>query len=313
MNDQSFQALEYSALRELVRRSAQTPLGARRLENLQPLAARDELQRNLDAVAEMVALRERGASFSFVDVADPTDSLAILRIENATLEPLAMLDLANLIEQALSARLIILSEKQDAPVLTEIVERVPRELQRTSRRLQEKILPGGILDDRASPELARIRSDINRLRERIARNLETLMRRTESAIQDEFVTIRNDRYVIPVKADFRGRLQGVAHGFSSSGQTIFLEPLQTIEANNELQGLREAEERETARVLFDLTESLRWEINNLEAVVEAVGELDFINAKTAFYRDFNCVVPSISADTILFLQAARHPLLSTLR
>ncbi|HZH34667.1 MAG TPA: endonuclease MutS2 [Pyrinomonadaceae bacterium] len=309
MNQQSFSALEYDKLRALVRRYAQTPMGRTRSESLQPIEERGELERNLEAVAECAALRERGAGYSFADVADPAQYLAVLRIENAALEPLAMLDLANLIEQALSARLIILSEKENAPVLNSIVERVSRDLQRVSRRLQEKILPGGILDDRASPELARLRNDINRLRERIARSLESLMRNTESAVQDEYVTVRNDRYVIPVKADFRGRLSGVAHGFSSSGQTIFIEPLSTIEANNELQSLREAEERETARVLYDLTESLRWELPAIEAAGEAVSELDFINAKAAFLRDFDCVVPRISEDEILFLREARHPLL----
>ncbi|MEP6925839.1 MAG: endonuclease MutS2 [Pyrinomonadaceae bacterium] len=309
MNTQSFTALEYDKLRDLVRRYAQTPMGANLSGNLQPLTDRNELQRNLDAVAECVALRERGTGYSFADVAEPKNSLAILRIENATLEPIAMLEIANLIEQALSARLIVLSEKQEAPVLAAVVENVPRELQRVSRRLQEKILPGGILDDRASPELARIRSDINRLRERIARSLESIMKNTESAVQDEFITVRNDRYVIPIKTDFRGRLHGVAHGFSSSGQTIFIEPLQTIEANNELQGLRGAEERETARVLFDLTESLRWELPAIEAAIAAVSELDFINAKALFYRNFACVVPQISEKDVLFLRNARHPLL----
>lgn len=309
MNTQSFSALEYDKLRGLLARYAQTPMGAQRINELQPVQDRSELQQQLGAVAETVALKERGAGFNFSNVAEPTESLAVLRIENAALEPLAMLDLANLIEQALSARLIVLSEKEAAPVLAEIVERVPRELQRVSRRLQEKILPGGILDDRASPDLARIRSDINRQRERISKSLESIMAKTESAVQDEYITVRNDRFVIPIKADFRGRLHGVAHGFSSSGQTIFIEPLQTIEANNELQALREAEERETARVLYDLTESLRWELTGIEAAITAVSELDFINARAAFFRAFDCVVPKISTDDILFLRGARHPLL----
>jgi DNA mismatch repair protein MutS2 len=309
MNQQSFTALEYTNLRQLMRRYAQTPMGADRLESLEPLPNRDELQNALNAVDECVALRERGAKYSFSNINDPGESLAVLRIENAALEPLAMLDLANLIEQALSARLIILSEKQDAPTLLEIVEKVPRDLQRVSRRLQDKILPGGILDDRASPELSHLRNEINRLRERISRSLDAMMKKLDAAMQDEFVTIRNDRFVIPVKADFRGKVQGVAHGFSSSGQTIFLEPLSTIEANNELQALREAEEREIARVLFDLTENLRYELENIEAAIEAVTELDFINAKATFLRDFSCVVPKISETETLYLHLARHPLL----
>src|SRR4029453_10146500 len=96
----------------------------------------------------------------------------------------------------------------------------------------------------------RIRHEINSLRSRITRSLESLMRRSADSIQDELVTIRNDRFVIPVKADHRGRVQGVAHGYSSSGATAFVEPLETIEANNELQGLHGAETGKSARVIF---------------------------------------------------------------
>src|SRR5205823_11229939 len=112
----------------------------------------------------------------------------------------------------------------------------------------------GELTDRASPELARVRHEIGRLRSNITRALENLMRRSEEAIQDELVTVRNDRFVIPVRSDHRGRVQGVAHGFSSSGATTFVEPLETIESNNELQALREMEEREIYKILFTLSE-----------------------------------------------------------
>ena len=83
------------------------------------------------------------------------------------------------------------------------------------------------------------------------------MRRSSEAIQEELVTVRNDRFVIPVRADHRGRINGVAHGSSSSGATLFIEPMQTIEANNGLQTLREAEQREIAEILFRLSEDLR--------------------------------------------------------
>ncbi|HEX8367372.1 MAG TPA: Smr/MutS family protein, partial [Pyrinomonadaceae bacterium] len=128
-------------------------------------------------------------------------------------------------------------------------------------------------------------------------------------IQDAIVTQRNERYVVPVKADFRGKVTGVAHGFSSSGATVFIEPLEAIEANNELQALKEKEEREIARVLFDLTEMLRGELPAIEAAVEAVAELDFIKAKVEFARSFRAVVPQITDDETLSLIEARHPLL----
>jgi DNA mismatch repair protein MutS2 len=135
------------------------------------------------------------------------------------------------------------------------------------------------------------------------------MRKSGDAIQDELVTIRNDRFVIPVKADFRGKVGGVAHGFSSSGQTVFIEPLEAIEANNELQNLKGQEEREVARILFSLTEALREQLPAIEAAVEAVAELDFIKAKVEFARKFNAVVPEISDDNTLEFLDARHPLL----
>ncbi|HEX9962452.1 MAG TPA: Smr/MutS family protein, partial [Pyrinomonadaceae bacterium] len=136
-----------------------------------------------------------------------------------------------------------------------------------------------------------------------------LMRNASDAIQDAIVTQRNERYVVPVKADFRGKVTGVAHGFSSSGATVFIEPLEAIEANNELQAIKEKEEREVARVLFDLTEMLRGELPAIEAAVRAVAELDFIKAKVEFARSFRAVVPQITDDETLSLIEARHPLL----
>jgi DNA mismatch repair protein MutS2 len=142
------------------------------------------------------------------------------------------------------------------------------------------------------------------------------MRRSAEAIQDELVTIRNDRFVIPVKADHRGRVQGVAHGYSSSGATAFIEPLETIDANNELQGLHEAEAREIAKILFGLTEELRMQLPAIEMAAEAVAELDFINAKAVFHRQFDCSIPeidwpnsSLRLSATLDLVEARHPLL----
>jgi DNA mismatch repair protein MutS2 len=309
MNDQAFRTLEYDELRALVRRGAQTPVGRARVDTLSPIHDLKDLQRALKAVSECVELRQRGAHWSFSEMADPTESLARLNIEGAIFEPLALLELARLCEQSLAARAAILSERTRAPVLWEAVEALPRELHSLSARISSKILPSGELDDRASPELARIRHDITRLRSSITRSLEGLMRRTEAAIQDELVTVRNDRFVIPVKSDHRGRVQGVAHGFSSSGATIFIEPLETIDSNNELQALRETEEREIYRILLTLSEELRRELPALLLAARAVAELDFVGAKVAFLSRFNAVVPEISERGTLALKEARHPLL----
>ncbi|MBC7899844.1 MAG: Smr/MutS family protein, partial [Saprospiraceae bacterium] len=176
-------------------------------------------------------------------------------------------------------------------------------------KVNKKLLPGGEIDDSASPELAKIRREISSQRIRLTKSLEAVMRNSGNAIQDEIVTVRNERFVIPVKSDFRGKVGGVAHGFSSSGATVFIEPLEAIEANNELQNLKGKEEREIARILFALTEELREQLPAIETSVRAVAELDFIKAKVEFGRKFNAIVPQISDEETLDLVDARHPLL----
>ena len=309
MNDQAFTTLEFHHLRELIKRGAQTESGRSRIEQIAPLENLRELQRELTALAECVGLRNRGVAWSFSELTDPRESISLLRVEGSALDPNAILQLARLCEQALSARASILAERETAPTLWGLVDNLPRDLNSLVARVTTKILPSGELDDRASPELGRIRHEITVLRSRITRTLEGLMRKSEEAIQDELVTIRNDRFVIPVKADHRGRVKGVAHGYSSSGATAFVEPLETIDANNELQSLHEAEARETARILFALSEDLRTQLPAIESAAAAVTELDVINAKATFHRRFDCVVPRIHKESKLELANARHPLL----
>lgn len=316
MNKQAFTTLEYEQLLALIKRNAQTEPGQRRVEALAPLDDASELRRELAVLAECVKLRARGVKWYFSGLTDPGETIGRLRVEGASLDPLAILQIARLCEQAMSARSAILAERENASVLWQLVENLPRELNTLVARVTNKILPSGELDDRASPELAGIRHEINVLRSRITRSLESLMRRSADAIQDELVTIRNDRFVIPVKADHRGRVQGVAHGHSSSGQTAFIEPIETIEANNELQGLHEAENREIARILSGLSEELRTQLPGIEMAAAAVAELDFVNARAVFHYSFNCVIPEIQTDRVqplssgeLKLIEARHPLL----
>ncbi|HUS13167.1 MAG TPA: Smr/MutS family protein [Pyrinomonadaceae bacterium] len=330
MHQQAFEILEYDDLRTLVRRGAQTPMGAARVNDLKPFDNNAILERALQALAETVHLRNRGVAWTFRELHDPDEKIALLRVENAILEPTAMLELKSLCDQAMAARASILAERDTSPILWTLVGKLPVDLSRLSARIANKILPTGEIDDRASPELARLRHDITLLRSRITRTLESLMRKSGEAIQDELVTIRNDRFVIPVKSDHRARVNGVAHGYSSSGATAFIEPLETIDANNELQALHEAEARETYKILFGLTQEVREQLPAIEFAADAIAELDFINAKAVFHQRFNCVIPKIDPARVssnentrtaglppalsyptstLELTEARHPLL----
>ena len=310
MNETTFTALEYEKLCQLLARYAQTPMGKARLENLEPLTSRLELEKDLKAIAETIVLNEeKQVSWSFSGLQNPSNAMAILSIKNATLEPLTLLEVTRVCNQALFARSAISPEKEFAPVLWQIVENIPPTLFATIEKINKKLLPSGEIDDSASPELAKLRREINQQRGRLQKSLESVMRNSGDAIQDQIVTQRNERYVIPVKADFRGKVGGVAHGFSSSGATVFIEPLEAIEANNELQNLKGKEEREVARILFTLTEDLREQLPAIETAVSAVAELDFIKAKVEFARSFKAIVPTISDDETLDLIEARHPLL----
>jgi len=314
VNNQAFKTLEYPQLLVLLRRNAQTEGGKRRVDQLVPIATLGQLRHELTLLTECVSLRNRGLNWAFSEFADPAEILALLRIEGAALQPLSILEIARLCEQALSVRATILSERENVKELWKLVENLPRDLNTLVAKVSSKILPSGELDDRSSPELARIRHEISALRARITRSLESVMRKSAEAIQDELVTIRNERFVIPVKADHRGRVKGVAHGYSASGATAFVEPLETIDANNELQGLHEAEAREIARILQALSDELRSQLPGIELAAAAVAELDFINAKALFHQRFDCVIPEVSeppsnSSGLLELVEARHPLL----
>ena len=306
----SLETLEYAQLLELVSRNAQTPMGVEEFADLRPISSRPELDRALAAVSETIILNEeKQVSWSFSGLGDPSDAVAILKIKNATLEPTLLLEVTRVCNQAIFARSVVQPEKDFVPVIWSIVEVIPPQLLATLDRINKKLLPSGEIDDSASPELASLRREIASQRARLTKSLEAAMRQAGDAIQDQIVTQRNDRFVIPVKADFRGKVGGVAHGFSSSGATVFVEPLDAIEANNELQNLKGKEEREVARILFELTESLREQLPAVEAAVDAVAELDFIKAKVEFARKFKAMVPEISDQGVLDLVEARHPLL----
>jgi DNA mismatch repair protein MutS2 len=306
----SLSTLEFEKLLALVSRNAQTPMGRERLASLRPVETRKKLDNDLASISETIGLNEeKQVSWTFSGLEDPSDAVAVLKIKNATLEPHGLLKITRFCNQALFARSALQAQKDFVPTLWTVVEDLPPSLLAATEKINKKLLPSGEIDDSASPELAKLRREINAQRDRLTKSLEASMRAAGNAIQDEIVTIRNDRFVIPVKADFRGKVSGVAHGFSSSGSTVFVEPLEAIEANNELQNLRGKEEREIARILFELTESLREQLPAVEAAVETVTELDFIKAKVEFARKFRAIVPEFTDDETLEFIDARHPLL----
>jgi len=300
-----------------------SPLGRAELEKLAPNSDRAVLQNALADVAEAVAYQgasrqsqaaSRGSAIRlrFNSIPEVAPALAVLRIEGAMLEPKQILELARLIEEAgeIRAALNLAAEKYPRLGAYAAATADPRPILRDVRG---KILPDGTLADDASVALQRLRRDIERQQKQIQTSLERFLRthRDDGTLQEEFITLRNDRFVVPVVAGQQRKVYGVIHGASSSGHTLFVEPLETIDLNNELVRLREEEQRETLRILRELTELLRGNGPQIQLLVETIGRLDLLFAKAAFASDFDCVIPRFSTerDRRLVLKDARHPLL----
>lgn len=311
MDERTFKTLDFDALISLLAGHVQTPLGRKRVQSLVPSTDRDFINTELDRTTECADYLTVGGAFGFSDIADPEDSLAELQVQGTSLEPQQILALQRLIAAGLDVREQFNQSEFKAryPRITSLATRIP-DLRRMLASVRGKILPTGEIDDSASPQLRKIRREINERRNRIYRNLESLMHeRAPTAIQDEIVTVRNGRFVIPVRTDARGQVPGVMHGLSSSGQTIFVEPLAIIDQNNELVRLREEEEIEIARILLEITESFRVNLAGIAAISETVAEIDFIHAKARLSVQFKCVRPDLVEDRRLLLENARHLLL----
>ncbi len=178
------------------------------------------------------------------------------------------------------------------------------------RSFRNKILPDGTLDDRASPELARVRREIDKQKRQIQESLRSYLKRLAEggAVQDELVTIRGERFVIPVKVEQKKRVQGVVHGASSSGQTVFVEPLETIEQNNELVRLLEEEQAEVHRILLEMTRRIGAQAEAIAVATGILAELELQFAKARFANEYHCAAVTLTENAV-FLHRARHPML----
>jgi DNA mismatch repair protein MutS2 len=316
-------ALEFEPLRALIGRYVRSPMGQRELREVRPLADRAAIESALADTAEAIEyLRAashpqtagRGAAIRprFEVAADPGPLVARLRIEGATLEALEIFELARLLDIASETRSLVLSARERYPRLAAHASAIA-DLRDIARDLRGKILPDGSLADDASVALARLRRDSERQRRLIEDSLARFLRahHEDGTLQEDFVTIRNDRFVVPIVTGRERRVEGVIHGSSGSGATVFVEPLETIALNNDLVHLHEEELREVHRLLREFTARLREHAAGIEASVTALSRLELLFGKAEFALDFRCSVPRLSADESrrIVLHSARHPLL----
>ena len=315
----SARVLEFESLRDLLRGYASSPLGTGRIAALAPTQDRAWIENQHHLTQEIREFRRVGGRFEFSGLLDIAQLLDKSRITGAALETTEIRDVILVVDRAAEWREIALSppaamkEWTAVPQLSAAIEDFTEFL----RAFRNKIQPDGTLEDKASPELSRIRRDIEKQKRLIQESLRGYLRRLAEGgtVQDELVTIRGERFVIPVKIEQKRRVPGVVHGSSSSGQTVFIEPLDTIEQNNDLVRLFDEEQAEIHRILMEMTRRIGERADAIRSALDALAELELQFAKARFAEDYSCVpVALCGSDTPvrqcgLILDNARHPLL----
>jgi DNA mismatch repair protein MutS2 len=295
----SARVLEFDALRELLRGYASSPLGQAKIAALAAATDSAWIEEQQELTQEVREFRRVGGRFDFFGLRDVRELVAKSRIAGATIETTDIRDVVLLVDRAAEWREIALHPP--ASMQTEwrrtlaLSQSVP-DFTEFLRFFRNKIQPDGTLEDRASPELSRIRREIEKQRRVIQESLRGYLRKLAEggAVQDELITIRGERFVIPVKIEQKRRVQGVVHGASSSGQTVFVEPLETIDQNNELVRLLDDELAEIHHILLEMTRRIGEQADEILASSDALAELELQFAKARFAEDYNCVAVKLS-------------------
>ena len=245
----------------------------------------------------------------FNDIALLSQALEKLSVAGSSLEIAEIEAIQSFLSQVEGLRLRWKEEREKFPKLAQTGQRLP-DLRDLAKHLGRAIHNGEV-DEKYSPELARIRRALAASRSRLTEKLESIVRSPAyaSQLQEQLVTIRNGRFVIPVRSDQKRGVEGIIHGSSSSGATVFMEPLAVLEMNNELVRLQEEERYEIARILAEMTDLIQARAGPIEFARSLATYLELVFAKARFGRDFDCVRPSFSRGPLLSLIKARHPLL----
>jgi DNA mismatch repair protein MutS2 len=310
MQPSALRALEFDRIVEAVTDFALTPMGAERLSRLQPSTDPQKVAQWQAATSETARFVAAHGVFPLRASSELPQILAALAVEGRALESLRLLALATFLDSIDESRAGIRRAPGSFPLLDAATSGAAS-FTGESAQTREKIDPSGDVVDHASPELRLIRDRLRKQRSRLRSTLESYLRGKDTAkyLQDQVVTERNGRYVLLVKAEHRSGIPGIVHGTSTSGASLFLEPLSTVEINNDIVALEEQESEEVRRILLALTDAFRQRAGDLQPTIEAATELDVLQGRARFSESIDGIEPVLSTDGAFELQAARHPLL----
>ncbi len=310
MHPTVLRTLEFDRVRDALAREALSSLGRDRAENLTPVTDPKDVRERLDLTDEAVAFARGGGSLAISASEDLAVILELLAVDDQPLDPMQLLGLARFVESVTSVaeRVKGTGGIGARPLLSAIAQRVTS-FETEVRAVHRAIHSSGEVNDDASPTLRELRDTLRRQRGRLRSTLDGLMRGAAKYLQDQIVTDRNGRYVLVLRAEHREAIPGIVHGASASGASLYVEPMSTVELNNEIVALAEREREEVRRILLALTNAFRLRQAEFESMVDVAADLDELYAKVQLARRVDGVKPEITTGGGLEFRGARHPLL----
>ena len=304
-------ALEFDKVKSYLAQLTYSALGRAQVDVLSAVTEKSVIERQLSEVNELKDIRALHRPLPIEGFHDIRESLLRSRVENSILAPTELRQIYDTLRAGRSIKKCMKAiEAPDYGLIRKKVERLIV-IEDVEKAIFRSVDEEGEILDSASPTLKQIRKELRLAKEKIQTWLQNFLQRPtyQSVIQDQVITLRQNRYVIPIKASSRGKVKGIVHDQSSSGVTVFIEPLETVELNNRIASLAAEEQQEIQRVLLELTALIREHRVEIEETVVGLGELDFINAKTKLSERWGCQQPNMTGRRVLNLMQARHPLL----
>src|SRR5579859_5538901 len=309
MHEKSVLTLEYPKIMEKVAREAAFSASKELVMKLQPTPNLQEAQHRLAFTTEAYRLIELRADAGVQGAHDIRPHVTRAAREGV-LNPNDLLEVLSTIQSAIHvARLTEKLDPESFPLLHKLGADIPQR-PHLARRIEETISQEGEVLDTASPALRKLRFDIRGANQRLQDRLRTLVHEFGNALQEPIITIRSDRYVVPVRAESRGQVRGIVHDQSASGATVFIEPMVVVELNNKLRQLQIEERQEIERILRQLSLEIGREVDALRLDVELLAEFDLQLAKARYGRMMRCTEPRLNDAGFINLRNARHPLLT---
>ncbi len=309
MKERTLRVLEFTKIRERLASKAMTPMGAERCLALEPSCNLQEIElRQAETEEATVILQYLGGS-PLVAFEDVRQSLSLAE-KGATLSPKALLSIASLLASARAARSALDTERDNTPLLKAKAQAIVS-LRHIETDITNAIISEEEIADRASTELMNIRRHLRGATERIKEKLNQMVHNPnfQKYLSDNIITVRNDRYVIPVRADCRSMVPGLVHDQSATGATLFIEPMAAVEMGNELRQWEAKEKQEIERILASLSAEIAPYAREMRDTVEILAELDFIFAKGLLAREMYAVTPKLNQNGYLNIIRGRHPLI----